>query len=128
MKHYEYKCMYADVCAEYLEACDADMFTDDNYMANSEAYADYFECAEFDVGGAQTYLGPHCRTDGFTIGIGIYKDEYCSSFVGDMVDMEELTCVVTNWSWIFPFRLHASQIRRGNLYISTVDGGLHGHQ
>lgn len=100
---YVYNCMYADVCQSYQSACAAEMFTDDNYMANSENYAEYFECTEFDVGGAVSYLGPHCRSDGFTIGIGIYEDEYCSSYIGDMVDMEQVTGQAFDDEYLSPY-------------------------
>lgn len=97
------RCMYADVCASYLDACNPDMFTDDNYMANSEAFSDYFECAEFDMGDAQAYLGPHCQSDGFTIGIGIYEDAYCSSYVGDIADMGQAAGQVFSDDYLSPY-------------------------
>ena len=96
-------CFYKDVCHAYMEACGEDMFTDDNYMSYSANYAQYFECAEFNVGNAVSYLGPHCRSDGFTIGIGIYEDQYCSSYIGDMVDMEEVTGQAFDDDYLSPY-------------------------
>ena len=96
-------CYYKDVCAAYLDACDEEMFTDDNYMSYSANYAQYFQCAEFNVGGAVSYLGPHCRSDGFTIGIGIYQDQYCSSYIGDMVDMEQVTGQAFDDEYLSPY-------------------------
>ena len=96
-------CFYKDVCHAYMEACGEDMFTDDNYMSYSANYAQYFECAEFNVGNAVSYLGPHCRSDGFTIGIGIYEDPYCSSYIGDMVDMEEVTGQAFDDDYLSPY-------------------------
>jgi hypothetical protein len=37
------------------------------------------------------YLGPHCGSDGRTIGIGIYKDAFCSVFLGDEQDIQQYT-------------------------------------
>jgi len=96
-------CAYADVCAAYTEACDEEMFTDNNYMTYAQNYAQYFECSEFDVGGSVSYLGPHCRSDGFTIGIGIYEDQYCSNYIGDMVDMEEVTGTSIDDEYLSPY-------------------------
>jgi hypothetical protein len=96
-------CMYADVCASYQEACGQEMYNDDNYMTYAQNYAEYFECSEFNVGGAMAYLGPHCRSDGFTIGIGIYEDEYCSSYVGDVVDLEQVTGQAYKDDYLSPY-------------------------
>jgi hypothetical protein len=97
------KCVYADVCASYQEACGPEMYNDDNYMTYAQNYAQYFECSEFNVGGAVSYLGPHCRSDGFTIGIGIYEDEYCSSYVGDVVDLEQVTGQAYKDDYLSPY-------------------------
>ncbi|CAB9503904.1 expressed unknown protein [Seminavis robusta] len=96
-------CSYADVCASYQQACGPEMYNDDNYLSRAEAYAEYFECTELDVGGAVSYLGPHCRSDGFTIGIGIYEDEYCSSYVGDVVDLQQVTGLKYEDDYLSPY-------------------------
>ena len=97
-----YRCAYADVCETYMEAC-AGMDTDDNAFAQSDAYSAYFQCSEFNVGGSVSYLGPHCRSDGFTIGIGIYQDENCYTYIGDVVDMQQATGQTFNDDYLSPY-------------------------
>lgn len=41
------------------------------------------------MGGASGYLGPHCRSDGRTIGIGMYTDQYCNEFIGEASEIAE---------------------------------------
>ena len=61
------------------------------YDPEATHYEEYFTCSAFTVGGASGYLGPHCRSDGHTIGIGMYKDQYCNEFIGDTADITEST-------------------------------------
>ena len=37
------------------------------------------------------YIGPHCKSDGHTIVIGLYYDEYCSQYAGDNVNRNQFT-------------------------------------
>jgi len=54
----------------------------------------YFECAEFNIGNnAAGYVGPHCGSDGRSIGVGIYGDESCSNYIGDVVDLSQYLSV-----------------------------------
>jgi len=96
-------CMYADVCEEYKAACRDDSLGDNKYMSYTENFNQYFQCSEFEFGDAVSYLAPHCRSDGFTIGIGIYEDQYCSSYVGDMVDLEEVTGQSFDDNYLSPY-------------------------
>lgn len=76
-----------DECTNYYEACD-DFRTAckdySQYATNMEAY---FQCSEFEIGDTVGYLGPHCRSDGKTIGIGLYKDQYCNEYNSDMLNL-----------------------------------------
>ena len=36
-------------------------------------------------------MGPHCKSDGKSIEIGIYEDEDCAAYIGDMEEMEKYT-------------------------------------
>jgi hypothetical protein len=36
-------------------------------------------------------VGPHCRSDGKTIGIGLYKDENCNEYNADLTDISSYT-------------------------------------
>jgi hypothetical protein len=56
--------------------------------------ADYFECVKIDAGGddgSSYYLGPHCSDDGFSIVIGLYSDEWCSTYVGNETSVYDAT-------------------------------------
>lgn len=80
-----YQCQYADACANYQEACA-------NYSDDEVLYDNYFGCAQNqggndDGGGNWQYLGPHCMSDGKTISIGVYEDEYCQDYLGTMEDV-----------------------------------------
>ena len=53
--------------------------------------ADYFQCGEFNLGNSVAYMGPHCRSDGKTIGIGIYRDENCNRYNAKLNDISSYT-------------------------------------
>ena len=75
------ECKFNTVCQNYKRACK------NNYHPNATYYKDYFTCTAFQLGNQEGYLGPHCRNDGHTIGIGLFEDAYCSSYVGDVADI-----------------------------------------
>lgn len=85
-------CQWADECYEkYHRLCgDGD---DDSYVE----YSDFFECGLYesqggdDAGNSDLYVGPRCGSDGRTIVIGLYYDEYCSSYAGYEKDIVEYT-------------------------------------
>lgn len=81
-----YQCQYEEACQNYQETCSS-------YGGDDEVvYDDYFACVESaDVNGDAIYLGPHCKSDGHSITIGLFSDEYCSEYVGDMVDLQSTT-------------------------------------
>jgi hypothetical protein len=83
-------CVYAEACANYQDACtDYSKYIDQDASANNNNYEQYFECMQFD--GGDYYLGPHCNDDGKTMSIGIYEDENCYSYVGDVMSLQDLT-------------------------------------
>jgi hypothetical protein len=77
-------CLFESVCENYKSACQS-------YSKKTKYYEDYFTCSEFTVGDQTGYLGPHCRSDGYTIGIGIFEDSDCSSYIGDKVNIQRYT-------------------------------------
>jgi hypothetical protein len=77
-------CLFESVCENYKSACKS-------YSKKTKYYEDYFTCSEFTVGDQTGYLGPHCRSDGYTIGIGIFEDSDCSSYIGDKVNIQQYT-------------------------------------
>jgi hypothetical protein len=77
-------CLFESVCDNYKSACQS-------YSKKTKYYEDYFTCSEFTVGDNTGYLGPHCRSDGYTIGIGIFSDNDCSSYIGDQVNIQKYT-------------------------------------
>jgi hypothetical protein len=77
-------CQYAYACQNWRNACR-------EYSYQMADMAAYFECSNVNVGNGDIYLGPHCRSDGKTIGIGIYKDENCNAYNADLGDISEYT-------------------------------------
>ncbi|KAL7570442.1 hypothetical protein ACA910_017273 [Epithemia clementina (nom. ined.)] len=78
------KCIFENVCTNFRAACKT-------FNPNATFYESYFTCSKFTVGNNAVYLAPHCRSDGHSIGIGIYSDQYCSEFIGDEVDISDFT-------------------------------------
>jgi hypothetical protein len=81
----------ADDCADYADVCDSFSQVCQDYSAKATNLQDYFECSEAVYANSIAYLGPHCRSDGKTIGIGIYDDQYCNDYIGDIVDISSYT-------------------------------------
>eukprot|EP00542_Grammatophora_oceanica_P006161 CAMPEP_0194064114 /NCGR_PEP_ID=MMETSP0009_2-20130614/82182_1 /TAXON_ID=210454 /ORGANISM="Grammatophora oceanica, Strain CCMP 410" /LENGTH=482 /DNA_ID=CAMNT_0038716495 /DNA_START=87 /DNA_END=1535 /DNA_ORIENTATION=+ len=77
-------CEYYEACLNYKRACR-------NFGVDTITYEDYFGCAKFAVGQNVAYLGPHCASDGYAIHIGIFEDEYCQEYIGDLVDISQYT-------------------------------------
>lgn len=70
-------CPEYDTCAEYTNYCEKEM---------DAGYSQYFECTEVERNNGQVaYIGPHCASDGFTITLGVYADEYCNEYIGNSV-------------------------------------------
>jgi hypothetical protein len=77
----QYNCQNYAVCENYKSACQ-------DYTNLGFDLLDYFECAEFNIGnGAVGYMGPHCASDGKTISMGVFSDQYCNDFTADLKDM-----------------------------------------
>ena len=76
------KCIFEDVCSDFKSICRS-------FDPDATNYESYFTCSSFSMGGASGYLGPHCRSDGRTIGIAMYEDQYCNSFVGTASEIDE---------------------------------------
>eukprot|EP00536_Pseudo-nitzschia_multiseries_P017154 jgi/Psemu1/328446/estExt_fgenesh1_pg.C_14020002 len=70
-----------DSCSNYNQYGCLERFDYSNLGFDLE---DYFECAEFNIGNSAAYLGPHCASDGKTISMGIFKDEYCNEYKVDL--------------------------------------------
>jgi len=82
-------CEYYAVCAGYQTACQ-------EYSNLGFDLEDYFECAEFNIGNSAGYLGPHCASDGKTISMGIFNDEYCNDYKADLSEVSSYMAVNDN--------------------------------
>ena len=82
-------CEYYSVCAHYQDACN-------EYSNLGFDLEDYFECAEFNIGNSAGYLGPHCASDGKTISMGIFNDEYCNDYSADISEVSSYMAVNQN--------------------------------
>ena len=89
-------CEYYDVCENYRTACK-------DYAQQADDMQDFFECGEFNVGNNVAYMGPHCRSDGKTIGIGIYKDEYCNEYNAALSDISSYTGMDLSDGYLKPY-------------------------
>ena len=72
------------MCTNYRSTCRT-------FDPEETHYETYFTCSKINIGGASAYLGPHCRSDGRTIGIGLYDDQYCNDFVSTAAAISEAT-------------------------------------
>jgi len=83
---YYSSCAYYTQCSNYANVCeaqDADDVID---------YEDFFECQMFEgSNGKELYLGPHCGSDGRSIGIGLYYDDMCTQYAGKDYDIQSFT-------------------------------------
>ena len=82
-------CEYYSVCGNYQSACQ-------EYSNLGFDMEDYFECAEFNIGNSAGYLGPHCASDGKTISMGIFNDEYCNDYSADISEISSYMAVSEN--------------------------------
>eukprot|EP00339_Tiarina_fusa_P005293 CAMPEP_0117052564 /NCGR_PEP_ID=MMETSP0472-20121206/36332_1 /TAXON_ID=693140 ORGANISM="Tiarina fusus, Strain LIS" /NCGR_SAMPLE_ID=MMETSP0472 /ASSEMBLY_ACC=CAM_ASM_000603 /LENGTH=512 /DNA_ID=CAMNT_0004767235 /DNA_START=73 /DNA_END=1611 /DNA_ORIENTATION=+ len=89
-------CEYAYACQNWKTPCR-------EYSYQMADMAEYFECSNVNVGNADMYLGPHCRSDGKTIGIGIYKDENCNAYNADLGDISEVTGLDLSDDYLKPY-------------------------
>jgi hypothetical protein len=77
-----------DAAAE--ETCDDSVCTDSYklcYKADGEQAMDindFINCAAVEYNDAEYYLAPHCASDGFTVKLGVYSDDECSTYVKSM--------------------------------------------
>lgn len=85
------ECKYSTVCSDYQSACSN--YAKATSSSSSNSLSDYFQCTSFNIGNNVGYVGPHCRSDGRTIGIGIYADQHCSRYIGDIVDIGQYLTV-----------------------------------
>lgn len=75
-------CPGINSCWSYKKVC--------NNGAESD-FEDYFECTEVERNNGMTvYVGPHCASDGFTVNLGVYGDEYCNEYIGNGVDIQNV--------------------------------------
>ena len=79
-------------CSESeLAACaDADTMCegyDEDFEEDADAMGGFSACTQIDEG---LYIGPHCNSDGFTITLGVYSDQYCDKFIGNEVSLYDV--------------------------------------
>jgi hypothetical protein len=71
-------CLFSTVCTNYTDVCAS-------YSESTPSYQSFLQCSAFNVGNMVGYVGPHCRSDGRSIGIGLFADENCHNYLGDEV-------------------------------------------
>lgn len=77
--------------ASELAACaDADNMCegyDEDFEQDADAMGGFSACTQIDEG---LYIGPHCNSDGFTITLGVYSDQYCDKYIGNEVSLYDV--------------------------------------
>lgn len=77
-------CDLEEQCANYEEVCEYHQY-------HGADYENFMECTAIEMDDGQVlYLGPHCGSDKHTITIGVFEDQYCSSYLGDVGSYEEI--------------------------------------
>lgn len=114
------ECIFDSVCENYKSVCRS-------YSPNATFYQDYFSCTQFSLGNQMGYLGPHCRQDGHTIGIGIYGDEQCNTYIGDVTDLNMYTAKQFDDSELSPFYDKTCISCRSSNSYSLIEDGNNGN-
>lgn len=89
----DHTCTYYNNCINYTSVCNTD---DDGAGFND--FSNFFSCIGYDLdddGQSKFYLGPHCSKKKGIIEIGVFSDEYCSDYTGNMSDVESLIDMVS---------------------------------
>lgn len=73
---YNNECQFQEECSGYEEICRTHQYNAD--------YESFMECTQVQVDNSVVYLGPHCGSDRHTITIGVFEDQYCSIYLGDV--------------------------------------------
>lgn len=89
-------CRYSDVCMNYWTACK-------DYSEEAYELEAYFECSQFNMGDTSAYLGPHCGSDGKTLGIGVYTDQYCNDYKKDLSEVSSYLDMNIGDGYLKPF-------------------------
>ncbi|KAL3943065.1 MAG: hypothetical protein SGBAC_002842 [Bacillariaceae sp.] len=89
-------CRYSEVCSNYWTACK-------DYNKQTYQLEDYFECSPVSMGDSYVYLGPHCDSDGQTLGIGVYSDEYCNEYTKDLTEVSSFLGMDVDGGYMKPF-------------------------
>jgi len=88
-KSYNSNCRFSSFCYNYRSVCKT-------YNANDKDFPNYFSCSQFEIGNQVVYLGPHCNDDGHSITLGVFDDEECSDYLGDIANMQDFTGIPFN--------------------------------
>ena len=84
------------MCSNYNQVCNENQNQnngDDGQGQEQMEMDQFFECVQVqnENNGYAYYLGPHCGSDGFTISIGLYSDETCSTYIGQEKSVYDAT-------------------------------------
>lgn len=86
------QCIFSSVCANYKLACN------NNNNKQTDIVSDYLACTQLN----NAYTGPQCHADGQTIGVGLFDDQNCRHYLGDIAAFGTLdeyttsTCISCN--------------------------------
>ncbi|CAJ1898201.1 unnamed protein product [Cylindrotheca closterium] len=89
-------CRYSGVCSKYRAACK-------DYSEQTYHLEEYFECSPVSMGDSYVYLGPHCGSDGKSLGIGVYSDEYCNEYTKDLTEISSYFGMDIDDGYMKPF-------------------------
>lgn len=117
----ENDCEYYSACLNYKQACKTY-----NTNGDDSVYNNLLGCTQFVVGNDVGYLGPHCGEDGMSITMGIYKDDECTEYAGNQVDLGYSSGAAMDDSWLSffynPTCISCTNTQTFALYNDTDDG------
>jgi len=76
-----------DICSDFSDYGSGEGNEDENVQQDENAADAFSSCTEV---GDGYWIAPHCGSDGYTITLGVYQDEYCDEYVGDEVSVSDI--------------------------------------
>ena len=77
-----------DNCGDYYNYCSE---LNGNVRDQSFDVTQYLQCAPYTTTQGKTfYIGPHCADNQYSISLGVFSDEYCTTYIGKSVSLSQV--------------------------------------
>lgn len=113
----EHACQYYNACSIYADVCNERRRLDDGYSD----VADFFECTKVEGNDGNHYVGPHCSNDKNTIVIGMFKDQYCTEYIGQNGMYESTGLNFANNAMAYLYKDDCIACKESNLPYQQVE-------